>query len=63
VADGAAAEVQDHILARIGQKLVHLARMDPALGDGHHLVGRCPVVFEEEPFSWTIGFRSPRKMS
>jgi len=38
VTDGAAAELQHHVVAEVGQQLVHLASMDTTRGDRHDLV-------------------------
>ena len=48
VADGAAAELQDHVLAQIMDQLVHLTGMDAARCHRHHLVERSPVLLEEQ---------------
>ncbi len=46
--DGAAAELQHHVLAEIVQELVHLSGMDAARGDRHDLVQARPVLVEED---------------
>ena len=48
MADRAAAELQHHVFAEIVEQLVHLAGMDAAGGDRHHLVERGPVLVEEQ---------------
>ena len=48
VADGAAAELQDHVVAEQAQQLVHLAGVDAAGGHGHDLLGVGPVHVEEQ---------------
>jgi hypothetical protein len=42
MADRAAAELQHHVLAQIGQQLVHLAGMDAARGHRHQLASGWP---------------------
>ena len=48
MADRAAAELQHHVLAEIVEQLVHLAGVDAARGDRHHLAQARPVLLEEE---------------
>ena len=48
MADRAAAELEHHVLAEIGQELVHLTGMDAARGDRHHLAQPRPVLLEEQ---------------
>ena len=48
VADRAAAELQHDVVAEIGQQLVHLAGVDAAGGDRHHLAQVGPVLLEED---------------
>ena len=46
VPDRAAAELEHDIVAQIGQQLMHLAGMDAARGDRHHLAQASPVLLE-----------------
>jgi hypothetical protein len=45
--DGAAAELQHHVLAEIGDELVHLTGMNAARCHRHHLAQTRPVLVEE----------------
>ena len=47
MADGAAAELQHHVLAEMIEQLMHLAGMDAARRHRHHLVEARPVLVEE----------------
>ena len=47
MADRAAAELQHHVLAEQVEQLMHLAGVDAARGDRHHLVERGPGLIEE----------------
>ena len=48
VADRAAAELQHHVVAEQVEQLVHLAGVDAARGDRHHLAQIGPVLVEED---------------
>ncbi len=48
MADGAAAELQHDVVAEEIEQLVHLARVDAAGRDGHHLAQVRPVLIEEQ---------------
>ncbi len=48
MADGAAAELQDDVVAEQVQQLVHLAGMDAAGRHRHHLAQAGPVLLEEQ---------------
>jgi hypothetical protein len=47
MADGAAAELQHHVVAEQIEKLVHLAGVNAARGDRHHLERIGPILLEE----------------
>ena len=57
MADGAAAELQDHVLAEIREQLVHLAGVDAAGGHRHHLAQLRPVLLEEQAAREVLGIR------
>ena len=59
MADGAAAELQHDIFAEVIEQLVHLAGVDAARGDRHHLVEARPMLVEEHAmFERGIGLKS-----
>ena len=47
VPDGAAAELEDHVLAEVVQKLMHLSCMNSPRGHRHHTMQSGPVLLEE----------------
>ena len=55
MADRAAAELEDDVLAEVVEQLVHLAGVDAARGDRHDAGHRGPVLVEEDPVARILG--------